>query len=165
MPSPAGPSPGAPVPTPATTRVAEPLLAEPGTTTAVSGGADDAPEPAPWPDDDARTLGPSPEGAEPDPFAAATPSRPPTATETPAAATPTPRRGSVEALATAATGPQLELLRSVFPGKVLRLVPHPAQPGEGDRLPASDDPDADASDSPGSHDRVDPDAPAPGGAA
>jgi len=125
-----------------------------------AGSADGPPDPAPWPDDDAPTLAPPPEGAEPDPFAAATPSRPPTAT-----ATPAPRRGSAEALATAAAGPQLELLRSVFPGKVLRLVPHPAQPGEGERSPTSDDPDADASETPGSHDRVDPDAPAPGGAA
>ena len=79
--------------------------------------------------------------------------------------TPVARRGSAEALATAAAGAQLELLRSVFPGKVLRLVPHPAQPGEGERQPPGDDPDADASDIPGSPDRVDPDAPAPGGAA
>jgi hypothetical protein len=102
------------------------------------------------------------EGAQPDPFAEATPERPVPASDRASGATgrATVARGSAEALAEAAAGDRLELLRSVFPGRVVRLVPHAAPGAAGGRGPTLDDEDAVPLDTPADPDgvAVDPDA-------
>ena len=105
------------------------------------------------------------EGAQPDPFAEATSERPATASERASVAPRRPQeaRSSAEALAEAAAGERLELLRSVFPGRVLRLVPHAAQGGAGAQTPAPDDADAEPLDVTADPNGVDTDPTEPGG--
>jgi len=83
------------------------------------------------------------EGAQPDPFAEATPGPPaPVSDRAPGTGGgPTAARGSAEALAEAAAGDRLALLRSVFPGRVVRLVPHAPPGAAGGRAPALDEGD------------------------
>ncbi len=100
------------------------------------------------------------EGVQPDPFAEATPERPATASDRASGATggPAVARASAEALAEAAAGDRLELLRAVFPGRVVRLVPHAAPGAAGGGTPTLDDGDAVPVDTPGDADGVGPDA-------
>ncbi|MFO8150750.1 MAG: hypothetical protein R6T93_10655 [Trueperaceae bacterium] len=144
----------------------------PGPAPAAPEPATDAPEPfdeGAQPDPFAEGPPPDPfdEGAQPDPFAEATPERPDSASE-PASVTsrrPPEARASAEALAEAAAGDRLELLRSVFPGRVLRLVPPAAPGGSGGRPPALDDAEAVPLEAPSDADGVDTDPNEPGGSA
>jgi hypothetical protein len=105
------------------------------------------------------------EGAQPDPFAEATSELPGTANERASVPPlhPPAARSSAEALAEAAAGERLELLRSVFPGRVLRLVPHAAPGGAGPQTPAPDDADAEPPDVTADPEGVDTDPTEPGG--
>jgi len=121
------------------------------------------------PDPFGEGIPPDPFGAgtQPDPFAEATPQRPVASSDRASDATggPAVAHASAEALAEAAAGDRLELLRSVFPGRVLRLVPHAAPGAAGGRTPALDDGDAVPLDTPADADGVGPDSNEPGGSA
>ena len=169
------PSPDAPEPTPAA-----PEPAHAPSNTGTEGADDDGGSPGdasdegaqsdpfadgvpPDPFDEGAPSDPFDEGARPDPFAEATPERPTTASERAAVATRRPPGASAEALAEAAAGDRLELLRSVFPGRVLRVVPD-ATPGRtGGRSPTLDDGEALPLDAPADADGVDTDTNEPGG--
>lgn len=137
-----------------------------------------APNPAPadGTDDDGRARGdpvdegtgrdPFDDGAQPDPFAEATPERPVSASDgASGAGRPAGSRTSAEALAEAAAGDRLELLRSVFPGQVLRLVPHASTGPPPGPVPSLEDASPLPLDTPADADGVEPDPNEPGGSA
>ncbi len=172
VPSSAAPEPGSGVPE-STSDATEAASAPP---TPAAEGTDEADGPSdgaideglrPDPLDEHLPPDPYDEGAQPDPFADATPARPDASDEgAPVTARrPPAARASAEALAEAAAGDRLALLRSVFPGRVLRLVPDAPPGGAGGRAPTLDDGDALPLDAPTDADGVGPDPNEPGGSA